>query len=352
MKWNHIQSVYTNEEDRYLAKIFLRIILGLISGDIFVICAALIWKDWYTFTIGSIGCVLFLFPLWLLFKGHLRICGLIFVLITLVTVTVAVTFGQGIHDIGIIAYPMIIVVVSLILKRREYFIISTITLGALAWLVFGELFGIFTAKPITTPIGADFIVVAVIFLIAVVVVDSVAENLRRNLRLANQEITQRKILENQLRHQSTHDILTGLYNRTFFEEELLRIEKSREFPVSIIVADVDDLKLVNDKQGHAVGDELLRHLSIVLQEVFRASDVVARIGGDEFVVLLPQTDSLTVVGTISRIRNNINEHNIKYPDLPLSASLGTSTVDGGKLSDALSIADGCMYAEKIARKAS
>jgi diguanylate cyclase (GGDEF)-like protein len=351
MKWNHIQTIYTNEEDRYLAKIFLRIILGLITGDIVVICAALIWKDWSTFTVGSFGCVLFLIPLWLLFKGHLRICGLIFVLITLVTVTVAVTFGQGIHDIGIIAYPMIIVVVSLILKRREYFIISTITLGALAWLVFGELFDIFTVKPITTPIGADFIVVAAIFLIAVVVVDSVAENMRRNLRLANQEIAQRKILEEQLRFQSTHDILTGLYNRTFFEEELLRIEKSREFPVSIIITDVDDLKIINDTQGHAIGDELLRHLSQVLQKVFRASDVVARIGGDEFVVLLTQTDSLTVAETLLRIREKIYEHNIEYPDLPLSASLGASTVEGGKLSDALSIADRRMYVEKVARKA-
>jgi diguanylate cyclase (GGDEF)-like protein len=351
MKWNKIQSVYMNDEDRYLAKIFLRIIFGLICADIVVVFAALFWKDWSTFTAGIIGCILYLIPLWLLFNGHLRICGLIFVLITLVTVTVAVTFGQGIHDIGIIAYPMIIVVVSLILNRREYFIISGITLGALAYLVFGELFGLFHAKPITTPGGADFIVVGVIFIVAVLVVDSLAENMRRNLRLANQEITQRKILEDQLRHQSTHDILTGLYNRTFFEEELLRIEKSREFPVSIIVAEIDDLKIINDTQGHAIGDELLRHLSLVLLEVFRASDVVARIGGDEFVILLTHADSLTVERTLLRINEKINEHNIKYTDLPLSASLGASTVEGGKLSDALSIADKRMYTEKVARKA-
>jgi diguanylate cyclase (GGDEF)-like protein len=176
--------------------------------------------------------------------------------------------------------------------------------------------------------------------------------MRRNLRLANQEIAQRKVLEGQLRHQSTHDILTGLYNRTFFEEELLRIEKGREFPVSIILADVDDLKIVNDTQGHSYGDELLRHLSLVLQDVFRASDVVARIGGDEFVVLLTQADSAIVKGTILRIREKLNEHNIKYPDLPLSVSLGDSTVESGKLIDAMSIADRCMYIEKIAKKAS
>ena len=352
MKWNNLQIVYLNEEDRYLAKIFLRIILGLVIGDIVVIGAAVIWKDWNTFTIGSIGCVLFLVPLWLLFKGYLRICGIIFVLITLFTVTIAVTYGQGIHDIGIIAYPMIIVVVSLILTRRDFFIISTITLGALAWLVFGELFGLFTAKPITTPIGADFIVVAVIFLIAVVVVDSVAENMRRNLRLANQEITQRKILEEQLRHESTHDKLTGLYNRAFFEEELNRIEKSREFPVSIIISDVDDLKIVNDTQGHASGDQLLSHISIVMQDVFRASDVVARIGGDEFAVLLTHTDTKTVEASLLRIREKISEHNIKYPDLQLRASFGASTTEGGKLSDALSLADKRMYEEKNARKTS
>ncbi len=350
MNINRLQSIYLDEEDRYVAKIFFRIILGLIAADIVVISAALFWKDWNTFIVGSIGCLFFIIPLWLLFRGRLRLCGLIFVLITLLTLTIAVTFGQGIHDIGIIAYPMITVVVSLIFNRREYIIISIVTLGALGWLVFGELFGFFVAKPITTPIAADFIVVGVIFLVAVLVVDSLAENMRRNLRLAKQEIAQRKVLEEQLRYLSTHDSLTGIYNRTFFDEELLRMEKSRAFPVSIIVADADELKNINDTRGHAVGDELLCQISLALKEVFRASDILARIGGDEFVILLPQTNSATVEGTLARIRIKLYEHNVNFPDLPLNVSLGASTAVDGNIQEAFVIADKRMYEDKIARK--
>lgn len=103
------------------------------------------------------------------------------------------------------------------------------------------------------------------------------------------DITRRKAAEEKLRFSSNHDALTGLYNRAYFDEELGRINLGRKFPAIIMVADVDRLKEFNDRFGHAIGDELIRRAAAVLKEAFRFEDIVARIGGDEFCALLPET---------------------------------------------------------------
>jgi diguanylate cyclase (GGDEF)-like protein/PAS domain S-box-containing protein len=102
------------------------------------------------------------------------------------------------------------------------------------------------------------------------------------------------------------DQLTGCFNRTFFEAGLDRMEHGREFPVSIIVADLDNMKMTNDLLGHAAGDELLKQTVVELQEVFRAEDVIARIGGDEFAVLLPQTDAAAVEQALTRVNERLS----------------------------------------------
>jgi PAS domain S-box-containing protein len=99
------------------------------------------------------------------------------------------------------------------------------------------------------------------------------------------DITERKEFEEKLQYQSTHDNLTGLYNRSYYEAEMVRLQRSRLFPISLIVVDVDGLKKVNDTQGHNVGDVLLRQAAQVMQTTFRPEDMIARIGGDEFVVI-------------------------------------------------------------------
>lgn len=160
-------------------------------------------------------------------------------------------------------------------------------------------------------------------------------------------ITTRKTAENKLQYFSTHDSLTKIYNRSFFEEELNRLEHSRQFPISIIMLDVDGLKIINDNQGHAVGDEILFRLAKILVKSFRSEDIVARIGGDEFAVLLPLSDEVAVQKSLTRIAHNLEISNKNSPDFPLNISFGTSTCQiPCSLSKALKIADDRMYLQK------
>jgi len=149
---------------------------------------------------------------------------------------------------------------------------------------------------------------------------------------------------------SNHDPLTGLFNRLFFDTELKRLDKSRQFPISIIMVDVDNLKKVNDTFGHNTGDQILIKIANLLTSVFRQEDIISRIGGDEFVVLLPNTSMAVVKLIIERMYNRINTHNIEHQELPINISLGVSTASQGEsLYGHLKISDDLMYKEK-ARK--
>jgi diguanylate cyclase (GGDEF)-like protein len=162
-----------------------------------------------------------------------------------------------------------------------------------------------------------------------------------------EDVTARKKAEDYLKYLGTHDVLTSLYNRAYFEEELARLGRGRQFPVSVIVADLDGLKRVNDSRGHAEGDKLIRRASEVLQASVRAEDVVTRIGGDEFALLLPSANAAAAEQALARIRNLV-ELNNKYYSVPLlDLSLGAATGElGSSLPEVLRQADDRMYVEK------
>jgi len=168
----------------------------------------------------------------------------------------------------------------------------------------------------------------------------------------SQSETQRLSAEDLLRFQRNHDVLTGLYNRAFFEEEMDRLETSRMFPISVIVADIDDLKITNDTHGHPAGDELLKHAARVLKASMRTEDIVGRIGGDEFAILLPLTDAADMSECLQRINETLAAYRTLHNAPTLNLSLGGATaIEGNQpLSDILRRADERMYEEKRARK--
>ncbi|MCL4559353.1 MAG: diguanylate cyclase [Chloroflexi bacterium] len=162
------------------------------------------------------------------------------------------------------------------------------------------------------------------------------------------DISDRKKVEDELRYLSTHDRLTGIYNRAYFEEEMARLERGRQFPVSVLMADVDGLKEINDSHGHYAGDDLLKRTAEVLRAAFRAQDVVARIGGDEFGILLPGSNAEVAQKILERVRENLEVHNQQNSHVPIRLSLGYATaLKGSQITEAYKQADTIMYQEKF-----
>lgn len=170
------------------------------------------------------------------------------------------------------------------------------------------------------------------------------------------DISERKQAEEKLRYLSFHDALTGLYNRAYFEEEMNRLENSRQFPISIIVCDLDNLKQVNDTLGHDTGDQAIKAVAEILTAtVFRAEDAVARIGGDEFAIILPNIDIRERPSIMSRLKQAINEFNAMEGSdglyRPVSLSYGFATIPFGEsLMDGFKHADEQMYINKLRNK--
>jgi diguanylate cyclase (GGDEF)-like protein/PAS domain S-box-containing protein len=167
------------------------------------------------------------------------------------------------------------------------------------------------------------------------------------------DISERKKAQEELRCLSSHDALTGLYNRGYFEEQMTRLERGRQYPISLVMADVDHLKETNDRHGHAAGDDLLKRVARVMTAAFRADDVVARLGGDEFGVLLPDTGMAAARTALQRVRRLLAEHNAVHTDAPVGLSLGVSTArKRTPLATLFKGADADMYRDKQERRAS
>ncbi|HOV80647.1 MAG TPA: PAS domain S-box protein [Bacillota bacterium] len=165
------------------------------------------------------------------------------------------------------------------------------------------------------------------------------------------DTTERKRTEERLRYLSLHDPLTGVYNRTYFEGELRRVDDGRFNPVSIVIWDVDGLKLVNDTLGHDAGDSLLMAAGKVIKDSFRDAGIVARIGGDEFAVIITKCEEEFVERACCQVKEEMEKYNKANPELPLSVSAGFATRHDSsrRLSDLFKEADNNMYREKLHR---
>jgi diguanylate cyclase (GGDEF)-like protein len=148
-------------------------------------------------------------------------------------------------------------------------------------------------------------------------------------------------------HRSIHDPLTGLYNRSLFESMAGVLEEGHRQAVTVIIADIDGLKQVNDSQGHAQGDALIKNVANILRSAFRPDDIVARIGGDEFAIILPGVDEPGGQQAAERIQGKLQAYNQAHPQSPVSFSVGFVT--GGPNAPVEAVikeADARMYAAK------
>lgn len=161
------------------------------------------------------------------------------------------------------------------------------------------------------------------------------------------DITSRKKAEEKIKRLTFHDPLTNLYNRAFFDEELIRLDSERQLPLTVLMGDVNGLKLINDSAGHLKGDELLKKIAEIFKISFRKEDIVTRWGGDEFIVLLPKTSTKTALEIEKRIKELCRQHSTK--DLPLSISMGISSKKtiGEDIIDILKKAERSMYKNKV-----
>lgn len=168
------------------------------------------------------------------------------------------------------------------------------------------------------------------------------------------DITRRKEMERRLKFLSLHDVLTGIYNRYYFEQEMKRISARRLSRIGVIMCDVDGLKIINDSLGHNCGDKLLMTAAALIRESVPPEAVTARVGGDEFAILLQEASPDDAKAVCRLIRDKVAAYNAKNPGLPLSVSLGFAVCSGG-VADVGALykeADDAMYREKLHRTSS
>jgi diguanylate cyclase (GGDEF)-like protein/PAS domain S-box-containing protein len=168
-----------------------------------------------------------------------------------------------------------------------------------------------------------------------------------------EDISASKFAEEQLRYLNTHDTMTGLRNRAWFDEELDRLQLGMHLPVSVITIDLDGLKKANDTQGHKAGDSLIIGAATILREAFHDQDIAARTGGDEFGILLPATDEAAVSAILERIRECQARFNETRHELEVHFSTGTATAHSSRqIAGICKEADERMYTEKALHKRS
>lgn len=166
------------------------------------------------------------------------------------------------------------------------------------------------------------------------------------------DITAIKKAQEEMTYLSYHDQLTGLYNRRFYEEELKRLDVERNLPIALVMADVNGLKLTNDAFGHQEGDQLLLTIAKILKECCRSDEIVARIGGDEFVILLPNTDFEDAHQLVDRIYNTVSATTKKNRIISVSLGCAVKTSPKETMGAVFMNAEDDMYRHKITESSS
>ena len=161
------------------------------------------------------------------------------------------------------------------------------------------------------------------------------------------DITKIRKAEENIRYLSFYDKLTGIYNRTFFDIELKRLDAARQMPLSLVIGDVNGLKIINDAFGHIYGDKLLRKIADILKACFRKEDIIARWGGDEFSILLPNTSYSTTTQIVHRVHKKCMECSTDTMLISISMGVATKENTNENIKELLKEAEDKMYRHKL-----
>ena len=165
----------------------------------------------------------------------------------------------------------------------------------------------------------------------------------------SRDISKRKNREDMIEYLSYHDALTGIYNRTYFKEARLVLDRPEYLPLSVIVGDINGMKLINDAFGHIEGDNILKEIADIMTRCSRKGDIVTRVGGDEFCILMPNTDSETAREVVEHIRALCEETCQKKDSIFIDIALGCATKHkpSDSLEKTLILAEDLMYRRKL-----
>lgn len=171
-------------------------------------------------------------------------------------------------------------------------------------------------------------------------------DLEYNLAFAH-DISERRRVEEEIKFLTFRDRLTGLYNRAYFEEELTRLDTDRQLPLSIVIGDVNGLRLINDTLGREAGNQHLTRVAKSIQQACRKEDILARWGGDEFAILLPRTGEKTAHEICHRIVQMCRASSVGPISLSIALGYGTKTDPSQSVHEIMSMAESWMYRQKF-----
>jgi len=341
-------------EPRRIQRIYLYFILvtllAFIPGSIILLSHG----DLLQVVFMSIATLFVLSSYLLVRKNKFEHAAVVLVLVLFALITLISTYGLGIHAITVIGLPSILIIASLVARKRTLVLLFLFAAGCIAWLVFGELGGLYAPMILRGSVPGDFITVMVILTATLVMVRILTETLFHSHRELQKELNERIRAEERLAYDALHDALTRLPNRSLFNDRLeQRFEHTRRHPeeiFAVLIIDLDRFKVVNDSLGHAIGDQLLVETAGRLAACVRADDTVARLGGDEFAILLNEFNEIgNAVHVAERVQSGLMSTSmIEGYNRVTTASIGI-TVYSEKYSnppEMLRDADSAMYRAK------
>ena len=169
----------------------------------------------------------------------------------------------------------------------------------------------------------------------------------KGIVFSSRDITKQRKYRERIKSLSFQDHLTGLYNRRYFEIELKRLDAERNLPLTVIMGDVNGLKLINDSFGHKVGDKLLKTAADIMKNSCRKDEIISRVGGDEFAIIMAQGDSSDAEGIINRIKENSKSHNIKGVEISISFGYASKISKNEKIDALIKKAEDMVYKNKL-----